>query len=125
MSTFQEKKMRSKTRVTSMFEILVATAVLSMSAPAYAATDAAGAEALARKEGCVKCHAVDKKKMGPSYREIAAKYKGKSDGEASLIKRVTTGEQSKFPDGHQEAHAIIATKDTNQIKNLVDWILAQ
>lgn len=117
--------MRSNSRITSLFEILIATAVLSLSAPVYAAADAAGAEALARKEGCSKCHAVDKKKTGASYKEVAAKYKGKSDAEADLIKRITTGQQTKFPDGHEEAHAIIATKDTNQIKNLVSWILSQ
>lgn len=117
--------MRTTTGVTRLFGVLAATAVLSMSTPVAAAADAAAAEALARKEGCVKCHAVDKKKMGASYRDLAARHKGKPDAEANLIKRITTGQPTKFPDGHEEAHAIIATKDANQIKNLVSWILSQ
>ena len=39
------------------------------------------AQALAKKNECTKCHAVDKEKKGPSYKKIAAKYKGKADGE--------------------------------------------
>ena len=93
------------------------------SAPASAA-DAAAAEALARQNGCLKCHAVDKAKEGPSYKEIAAKYKGKSGAEERLITHITTGEKAKFPDGHEEEHKIIKTKDMNEIKNLVGWILS-
>ena len=117
--------MRSINSVTSLLGVLAAAAVLAMSAPAYAAADAAAAESLARNEGCVKCHAVDKKKMGASYRDVAARYKGTPDGEANLIKRITTGQSTKFPDGHEEAHAIIVTKDSAQIKNLVSWILSR
>ena len=37
---------------------------------------------------------------------------------------ITTGEKAKFPDGHEEDHKIIKTKDMNEIKNLVNWILS-
>ena len=43
-----------------------------------AALDAAAAEALMKKSGCMKCHSVDRKKDGPSFKETAAKYKGKA-----------------------------------------------
>ena len=55
-------------------------AAVGLAAPAYA-VDEAAAEALARKSGCFKCHAIDKKKDGPPYKEIAGKYKGKADAE--------------------------------------------
>jgi cytochrome c len=93
-------------------------------AQAYAAVDAAAAESLARQNGCLKCHAVDKKKDGPAYREVAAKYKGKADAEERLIHHITSGEKAKFPDGHEEEHKIIKTKDPVQMKNLVQWILS-
>lgn len=91
---------------------------------AYAAVDAAAAESLARQNGCLKCHAIDKKKDGPSYREVAAKYKSKADAEQQLVHHITSGEKAKFPDGHEEEHKIIKTKDPVQLKNLAQWILS-
>lgn len=38
-------------------------------------------KALAEKDGCMTCHAVDTKKMGPSFKDVAAKLKGKSDAD--------------------------------------------
>ena len=61
---------------------------------------------------------------GPAWREVAAKYKGKSDAQSRLVTHITTGEKAKFPDGHEEEHPIVKSKDPNQVKNLVDWILA-
>lgn len=79
---------------------------------------------LARQSGCFKCHAVDKKKDGPAYRDVGAKYKGKPDAEAKLIHHITSGERVKFEDGHEEDHKVVKSKDPAQIKNLVDWILS-
>ena len=95
---------------------------------AHAAVDADAAKALAKQNNCFKCHAVDKDKDGPSYHSVAEKYKGKPTAEAKLINHITSGEKAKFPDGHEEEHKIVKTsppKDMDQIKNLVDWILAQ
>ncbi|HWJ94918.1 MAG TPA: c-type cytochrome, partial [Telluria sp.] len=78
----------------------------------------------ARQNGCLKCHAIDKKKDGPAYKEVAAKYKGKADAEERLVHHITSGEKAKFPDGHEEEHKVIKTKDPVQLKNLVQWILS-
>jgi cytochrome c len=88
------------------------------------ALDADAAQTLARQSGCLKCHAVDKLKVGPAYRDVAAKYKGNPEAEAKLIHHVTSGERVKFPDGHEEDHQIVKSKDAAEIKNLVDWILS-
>jgi len=93
-------------------------------APQAMAVDADAAQALAKQSNCFKCHAIDKKKEGPAYKEVAAKYKGKPEAEARLITHITSGEKAKFEDGHEEEHAIVKTKDKDQIKNLVDWILS-
>jgi cytochrome c len=114
-----------KLRIHIPVATVVAAALWAATAMAPAsAADAAAAETLARQNGCLKCHAVDKAKDGPSYKEVAAKYKGKPDAEARLIKHITTAEKAKFPDGHEEDHQVIKTKDMNQIKNLVGWILS-
>jgi cytochrome c len=101
-------------------------AVSTLAGPASAQSfDADAAQALAKKNDCLKCHAIDKDKKAPSYKKIAAKYKGKPDGEEKAIKNITTGPKVKLEDGTEEEHKIINTKDPAAIKNLVAWILAQ
>ena len=89
------------------------------------AADADAAKELARANNCFKCHSVDKKKDGPAYKEVAAKYKGKADAASRLFTHLTTGEKAKFPDGHEEEHKVIKAKSPDETKNLVDWILSQ
>ena len=86
---------------------------LSMLALAAAGT-ASAQEALAKSSGCLNCHAVDTKKMGPAFKEVAAKYKGKADAEATLVAKLSEAK------GHP---AVKASPD--DIKSLVKWVLAQ
>lgn len=97
---------------------------LAASTSVYAA-DAAQAQASLKSNKCEKCHAVDKDKSGPAFKKVAAKYKGKADGEASIIKNITTGPKIKNEDGSEESHKIIKTKDQAELSNLAQWILAQ
>lgn len=107
---------------------LVATAAISLvglASVAHAAADADAAQALMKANGCFKCHAVDKTKKGPALNKIAAKYKGKADGQEKLIKNFTTAPKVKLEDGTEEDHKVVDTKDPKELKNLADWILAQ
>lgn len=98
---------------------------LSALAPAVLpAADVVQAQDLAKDSGCFKCHAVDKKKDGPALRDTAAKYRDDPQAEAKLTYHVTSGEKVKFDDGHEEAHKKVKTKDPNETRNLVQWILA-
>ena len=100
--------------------------LLGLSGSAFAAdVDAEAAQALAKKNDCTKCHAIDKTKKGPALKKIAAKYAGKADGEDKIIKNITTGPKIKLEDGTEEEHKIIETKDAKALKNLAQWILAQ
>jgi len=99
-----------------------AAAALALAAPATAADEAAATKAM-KDSGCTKCHAVDKAKKGPSYQKVAAKYKGKADAEAKLTEFVSKSPKVKLDDGSEEEHK--AVKDAGQVKNLVQWILAQ
>ena len=103
---------------------IVATILLTMSFAQVAAADADAALNLAKKSNCFKCHAIDRKKESTPWREIAGKYRGKPDAVEKLIFHVTSGEKVKFPDGHQEEHKIVKSKDPSEIRNLVDWILS-
>jgi cytochrome c len=99
-----------------------ALAAATISVPA-AALDAAAADALVRKSKCLTCHKVDKKKDGPSYKEVAAKYKGDATAEEKLIKHVTVPSKVKV-DGKEEDHEALKTDDPAAVKNVVQWILS-
>jgi cytochrome c len=86
--------------------------------------DGEAAKALAKKNKCFACHAIDKDKDGPAWNKIAAKFKAAPDGEAKLTHHLTSGEKAKFPDGHEEDHPILKFDDPQELKNLVDWILS-
>lgn len=91
---------------------------------AHAQVDASAAQALAKKSKCMTCHAIDKKKDGPSFKETAAKYKGKPDGADKLFTHLTTNPKVKV-DGKEETHEGPKTTNQAEIKNLVAWILSQ
>jgi len=67
--------------------------------------------ALAQKSGCMTCHAVDTKKMGPSFKDIGAKFKGKSD--ADIVAAVKAS----------KPHASSKASD-DDLKALGKWILS-
>jgi cytochrome c len=88
--------------------------MVALAAAAFAVAGTASAqEALAKSSGCLTCHDVDAKKMGPSYKSVAAKYKGKADAEASLVTKITTA------NGHPTVKA-----SPDDVKSLVKWVLA-
>jgi cytochrome c len=92
---------------------------------APAAMDADAAIRLARSSSCLRCHGVNKKKEGPSYKVIAEFYRSNKDAEEVLIEHVTMGAKVKLSDGHKENHKSLADKNPEQIRNLIRWILAQ
>jgi cytochrome c len=90
-------------------------AVAVVASIALAAAGAASAqEALAKSEGCLNCHAVDTKKVGPAFKEVAAKYKGKADAEAKLVDKISKAQ------GHPQTKA-----KPDDVKALVKWVLSQ
>lgn len=56
-----------------------------------AAGNQAAAQELLKNQGCVACHSVSNKVVGPAYREVAAKYQGKTDAQAYLVKKMREG----------------------------------
>jgi cytochrome c len=88
--------------------VLVSLFSLACSGPVLAS------EALAKADGCLNCHAVDSKKVGPAFKEVAAKYKGKADAEATLVAKISSGQ------GHPATKASPA-----DLKSIVQWVLAQ
>ncbi len=109
------------------FSIIASTLGLAaalVAVPAAHALDADAGQALAKKEGCLKCHAIDKKKDASSLKDIAKKYAGKADAEAKMMTQITTGPKIKLEDGSEEEHKIAKSKDKAELTNMIQWILS-
>lgn len=79
-------------------------------------------EKLAQANGCMTCHQADKKVLGPSYKDIAAKYKGNKTAEADLVKKVKAGGKGVWGDIPMPPNAHVKDAD---IQAIVKWVLAQ
>jgi cytochrome c len=77
-------------------------------------------EALAKKHNCLACHSMDKKGVGPAYKEIAKKYKGQAGIEAKLADKVKKGGAGVWGQIPMPPNAAAPDSD---IKKLVEWIL--
>jgi len=96
--------------------------VAALGAAMLAAAGAARAdEALAKKYNCMTCHQLDKKVVGPSYKDVAAKYKGQADAVAKLSAKVKTGGQGVWGPIPMPPNAAVPDAD---IEKLVKWVLA-
>ena len=83
---------------------------------------AAASEELAKKHNCLACHAVDKKIVGPAYKEVAAKYRGDKAAEAMLFDKVKKGGVGVWGQIPMPPNATVPDAD---IKALVKWVLSQ
>jgi cytochrome c len=87
-----------------------------------AQADAGGdASALAQTSGCMACHQVDTKLVGPAYKEVAEKYRGDDGALNMLVSKVKAGGTGTWGEVPMPPNAHIADKD---IKTLVTWILS-
>lgn len=77
---------------------------------------------LAQTNGCATCHAVDKKGIGPAFKDVAAKYKGDKNAEVLLVKKVKGGSTGVWNMGVMPPNAHVKDDD---IKTLVRWVLSQ
>jgi len=85
------------------------------------AAHAQAEEALASKSGCLACHAVDKKVVGPSYKEVANKYRGDKAAPAKLEKKVKEGGVGVWGQIPMPPNSQVNDAD---IKKLVAWVLS-
>lgn len=88
---------------------------------AAAALPAAAQEALAQKNGCLACHAVDKKLVGPAYKDVAAKYRNDPKAAAQLEEKVKKGGVGVWGQVPMPPNSSVSDAD---IKSLVKWILS-
>ena len=78
-------------------------------------------EALAKKYNCLLCHAVDKKVVGPAYKDVAEKYKGDPKALDTLVKKVKGGGSGVWGSVPMPPNSAVPDED---IKTLVQWVLS-
>jgi cytochrome c len=88
---------------------------------AFLVNQAQANEALAQKSGCLACHGVEKKVLGPSYKEVAAKYKSDKGAEAKLVAKVKAGGSGVWGPVPMPPHPQVKDED---IKKIVQWVLS-
>ena len=97
-------------------------AVLAAATMVAAAFPASANEELAKKHACFACHAVDKKLVGPAYKDVAAKYRNDPKAEAKLFEKVKKGGQGVWGQVPMPPNSQVPDAD---IHALVKWILSQ
>ncbi len=89
---------------------------------AFTAAPALASMELATKSACTACHAVDKKLVGPSYKDVAKKYAGNAKAEAMLIEKVKKGGVGTWGQVPMPPNPNVKDAD---VQTLVKWVLSQ
>jgi len=97
-----------------LIAVAAAAALTLLASPAFAN------KALAEKNACLACHDVATKKIGPAYQDVAKKYAGQKDAEATLVKNIKAGGSGKWGNIPMPAQANLSDADA---KTLAKWIL--
>jgi cytochrome c len=95
-------------------------AAMLFAATALLATNAMANMDLARKSNCLACHTVDKKLVGPAYRDVAKKYAADQAAEPRLVEKVKKGGVGVWGNVPMPPNSSVKDED---IKTLVRWIL--
>ena len=99
-----------------------AALALTLAAGAVASLPAQASEELAKKYLCLTCHTVDKKLVGPSYQDVAAKYKNDKGAEAKLVEKIKKGGVGVWGQIPMPPNDKVPDAD---LKALVKWVLSK
>lgn len=100
--------------------LVLALSPAAWAAPTLSATESTAALDLAKNNGCLSCHAMDEKIVGPAYSKVAAKYSDDKDAAASLAQSIRNGSQGKWGRIPMPAHGNMSNED---IQLLARWVL--
>ncbi|MGQ0655388.1 MAG: c-type cytochrome [Betaproteobacteria bacterium] len=100
----------------------IAAVLGAAAATVLAAVPAQASDALAKKHNCLACHTVDKKMVGPSYKDVAAKYRGDAGAVAKLADKVKKGSQGVWGQVPMPPNPTVPDAEAQA---LVTWILSQ
>jgi cytochrome c len=101
--------------MSATWKLLGAATLVMMTTPALAD------EAMAKKYNCTACHAIDKKLVGPAYKDVAKKYKNQAGMQAKLIEKVKKGGAGVWGPIPMPPNSAVPDAD---VKKLVEWVLS-
>ena len=104
-------------KLSNLFMPLLAVSALAMATPSIAS------EAIVKKARCVACHAVDVKRVGPAYKDVATKYRGDASAPDKLFAKVRAGGSGNWGEVPMMPHGTDKISD-DDLKAAVKWILA-
>jgi cytochrome c len=97
--------------------VMFSAAALALASGAAFAADA---QQLLKDKACLSCHTIDKKLVGPAYKDVAAKYKSRTDAEAYLVKKIMGGSSGVWGPIPMPANT---TVKEDEAKTLAKYIL--
>lgn len=103
-----------------MKKIIAVATLVSLSIPTFAVDQAAALE-LAKKNGCLACHALDKKIVGPAWKEVGKKYAGDAAAAEQLAVKIKKGTKGTWGPVPMPPNATVKPAD---IKTLVEFVLS-
>ena len=103
-------------------KLIVSIAGLILAGVMSSAQTVVADEALAQKKGCLACHKIDAKHIGPGFKEVAAKYKGDDGAVAALANKVIKGSSGVWGTIPMPPNSAINEEEAT---TLVTWILQQ
>jgi cytochrome c len=104
-----------------MKKLVSAFAIGGLAALAAAPASAQNVDDMLKKYACLSCHAVDKKLVGPAYKDVAAKYRGQAGAEKSLAEKIKKGGQGVWGQIPMPPNASVPDADLNA---MVKYILS-
>jgi cytochrome c len=97
-------------------------ALFALAALAAISAPAVADQALASAKNCMACHAVDKKLVGPSYKDVAAKYAGQKDATDKLAAKIMKGGSGVWGPVPMPANPQVSEAEA---KKLAAWVMSQ
>ncbi|HEY3599095.1 MAG TPA: c-type cytochrome [Paraburkholderia sp.] len=113
--------MKLAVRIARGLAAACALLALSIVATAARAADAPRGLVIAQSNACLGCHAIDRKLVGPSFQQVATRYKGNAQAETLLARKVKDGGSGVWGAIPMPAHPAMSDAD---IRMVVDWVLA-
>jgi cytochrome c len=97
-------------------------ALIALATLAVAAAPALADQALATAKNCMSCHAIDRKLVGPAYRDVATKYAGQKDAVDRLAAKIMRGGSGVWGPVPMPANSQV---NEAEAKKLAAWVLTQ
>jgi cytochrome c len=91
---------------------IAALVAAAFALPAYAADP----QEMLKSKGCLGCHDVDKKKVGPAYKDVAKKYAGDPGASAKIV--------GELKGGKDKGHPVAVKASDDELKQLADYVLS-